>query len=147
MAPQTLPPQISREAASEAAKRIDVLAKQLRQLADSPTAEGEWGLACADAGVDLVAIGTVLADSGAAVAAMEGHSLRAIGEHLGVAFSALPRRLAGTPELADYAEESKSGSPRVSQGGIERARYDVRQGQYTVEGEIERVPRRRKRGA
>lgn len=140
---QASPPRISHAMASEFANDLRELASRLDALGAAP-ARG-WGLAAADVGQTLVGIGSVLADSGAAVAVLEGHSVRAVAQELDVANSALPGRLAGTPELADYAEETKSGR-RVTQGGIERARYDLRHGQYTVEGIPEPVARRRKRG-
>lgn len=137
-------PQVSRALARESAHRLRELASILDGLADDE--QPDWGLRMADAGVEAVSAGEVLADSGVAVAALEGASLRSIGERLGIAFSALPRRIAGTPELGDYAEATGSGPRRVSQGGIERARYDLRQGTYTAEGEPERVQKRRRRG-
>ncbi len=136
-------PGVSRELARESAERLRELAAILEALAED--AEPEWGMRLADAGIEAVATGEVLADSGVAVAALEGASLRSIGERLGIAFSALPRRIAGTPELGDYAEATGSGPRRVAQGGIERARYDLRQGTFTVEGEPERVQKRRRR--
>lgn len=139
-----LPPRVSHDMATEYAANLRDLACRLENLVDVPT--GEWGLGAADVGQELIGMGSVLADSGAAVAALEGHSIRAIAEELSMANSALPGRLAGTPELADYAEETKSGR-RVTQGGISRALYDIRHDQYTVEGQPERVPRRRKRGS
>lgn len=138
-----LPPRISQAMANEFAVTLRKLATRLEGLTDAP--EGEWGLGAADVGQELIGVGSVLADSGAAVAVLEGHSIRAIAEELAMANSALPGRLAGTPELADYAEETKSGR-RVTQGGVARALYDLRHGEYTVEGEPEKVPRRRKRG-
>lgn len=135
-------PGVSRELARESAERLRELAATLEDLAEDT--EPEWGLRLADAGIEVVAAGEVLADSGVAVAALEGASLRTIGDRLGIAFSTLPRRIAGTPELGDYAESSGSGPRRVSQGGIERARYDLRQGTYTIEGDPERVQRRRR---
>lgn len=137
-------PHVSRALATESAERLRALAAILEGLAED--SDPEWGLRLADAGIEAVAAGEVLADSGVAVAALEGASLRAIGDRLGIAFSALPRRIAGTPELGDYAEASATGHARVTQGGIERARYDLRHGQFTVEGEPERVQKRRRRG-
>ncbi|OIJ35433.1 hypothetical protein BK826_08050 [Rothia kristinae] len=137
-------PRVSRDLTRESAQRLRELASVLDGLSDDE--EAEWGLRLADVGIEVVATGEVLADSGVAVAALEGASLRAIGDRLGIAFSALPRRIAGTPELGDYAEASATGHPRVTQGGIERARYDLRHGQFTVEGEPERVQKRRRRG-
>lgn len=144
MSSKTHVPQVSRVLARESAQRLRELALILEALADDE--QPDWGLRMADVGVEAIAAGEVLADSGVAVAALEGASLRSIGERLGIAFSALPRRIAGTPELGDYAEATGSGPLRVSQGGIERARYDLRHGAYSVEGEPERVQKRRRRG-
>lgn len=137
-------PGVSRNLARESAERFRELAAILDRLVDD--SDDDWGLRLADAGIEAVAAGEVLADSGVAVAALEGASLRTIGDRLGIAFSALPRRIAGTPELGDYAEAPDTGPKRVTQGGIERARYDLRHGSYSVEGEPERVQKRRKRG-
>ena len=137
-------PRISRDLARESAERLRELAAVLEALADGR--EPEWGLRLADAGVKAVASGEMLTDSGVAVAALEGTSLRTIGERLGIAFSTLPRRIAGTPELGYYAESTGPGPRRVAQGGIERARFDLRHGTYTIEEEPQRVQKRRKRG-
>lgn len=137
-----LPPRVSLEAASDFVPVLEQLLERLRTVAGNEV-EGSWGLEAADVGVDLVSIGTVLADSGVAVAALEGESLRAIAERLGISNTSLPRRMAGTPELADYAEDTSRGRS-VTQGAIERARYDLRHDQFTVEGEPQRVPRRRR---
>lgn len=149
MPANSLPPHVTRKAAGDIAKALREIADSLDYLASTPGDLAEdpgWGLQAADAGLAAMAAGEVMADSGMAVAALEGKSLRQIGEAVGFAFSAIPRRLAGTPELADYAEAPGDGHPRVTQGGIERARYDLRQGTYTVEGAPDRVQKRRRRG-
>lgn len=147
MASISIPPHVTRKAAGEVAATLREIADSLEHLAGSPdevAADPGWGLQAADAGLAAMAAGEIIADSGMAVAALEGKSLRQIGEALGFAFSAIPRRLAGTPELSDYAEEASTGQLRVTQGGIERARYDLRHGGFTVEGKVQRVQRRRR---
>lgn len=143
-----LPPRITRESAREVATTLREVADALDALADEPPSDDPdgsgWGLRAADLGLTAMAAGEVMADSGMAVAALEGDSLRRIGEAVGFSFSAIPRRLAGTPELGDYAEEARGGHRRVTQGGIERAKFDLRHNQFTVEGEVERVQRRRR---
>ena len=138
------PPQVSRDCAREVAATLRQVADALDALAEQPEGPTDpgWGIRAAELGLTTRAAGEVMADSGMAVAALEGVSLRRIGEALTFTFSAIPRRLAGTPELAAYAEGATS--PRVTQGGIERARYDLRQGEYRTEGTPERVARRKR---
>lgn len=138
-----LPPRTSKATAQEVAGTLRRLAERLERLADAP--EGEWGLNVADVGQELAESGGCLIDSGSAVAILEGHSVRAVAGHLGIANSMLPRRLSGTPELAEYAEDTGSGR-RVTQGGVARALYDLRHGEYRAGRGPEGVPRRRKRG-
>ena len=144
MTKSSTPPQISRDCAREVAATLRQVADRLDALAAHPDVSSDpgWGIQAAELGLSAKAAGEVVSDSGMAVAALEGVSLRRIGEALNFTFSAIPRRLAGTPELAAYAEGATA--PRVTQGGIERARYDLRQGEYRVEDAPERVARRKR---
>lgn len=144
-----LPPEVTRNSAREVASVLREIADGLDELANAEARHGDaeeqgWGLKAADLGLSAMAAGEVMADSGMAVAALEGESLRRIGQALHFSFSAIPRRLAGTPELSPYAEMGSGNARRVRQGGVERARYDLRHGQYGPEGEVHRVQRRRR---
>lgn len=137
------PPTYTAQAATEVANALReraIAMEDLAKRADNMNAT-DWGLALADLALDVYAYGITTADSAAAVAVLGGASIRTVAEHLGVAPNTLPRRLAGTPELADYAENS-----RVTNGAIERARWEHRHGQYTVEGQTQAqaVERRRR---
>lgn len=49
-----------------------------------------------------------------------------------------------TLPASDYSEDVR-GAARVTQGGVERARFDLRNGPYAVDDQYESVPRRRRR--
>lgn len=64
-------------------------------------------------------------ESMAAAVLTEGASLRAAGAQAGLTENAVGPRLARTPALAAYADERG----RVTAAGVERAKYDLEQGQ------------------